>query len=368
MLSNSLRSILKSVSRSFYLSVRVLPAAVQQQVAVGYLLARAADTLADTPLLAAADRRQLLSLLRRSAAGSQDAQREFLSTLEAAQRRQPLSPDRSEAMLLQRIADCLALLQQQQPTDRMLLQRVLDQLTSGMERDLERFPPADGVVPANQVVALATRADLDDYAYFAAGCVGEFWTDLMAAHLPALSQLAEPSLRQRGIALGKALQLVNVIRDVRADLRIGRCYWPDELLRPHGLSAARLAEIAAPESSPPTISVAESAAVEAVTAELCGWSLALCQEAWPYVQAIPPTQIRLRLACIWPLLLAVDTLRALRAAGSPLLRSGPPIKISRQQVYGLLWESTGAAVRDRVLDKGRINRVFSEHAEPPGGR
>jgi len=364
-LSKSLRSILKGVSRSFYLSVRVLPAAVQEQVAVGYLLARAADTLADTPILPAAARRQLLSLLRRAAAGEDSALAQLLSALAAAQTEKPLSSG-SEAMLLQRLADCFALLQQQQPGDRLLLRRVLDQLTCGMERDLERFPCLDGAVPASQVVGLSSRDDLLEYAYFAAGCVGEFWTDLMAAHVPALAHLAEPALRRRGVALGQALQLVNVIRDVRADLQIGRCYWSADLLQPHGLSACRLAELAGMPHQP--ASASELSALNTVTRELCDFTLGLCQEAWPYVQAIPKTEIRLRLACIWPLLLAIDTLQALRTAGSPLAVSGPPIKIARRQVYGLLWESTGAAMRDRFSDGHRIDHVFLQHANRMAGK
>lgn len=362
MLSPDLRSILKGVSRSFYLSVRVLPSTVQEQVAVGYLLARAADSLADTAILPAAERRRLLGLLRLAATGERAAHSQFLSALAAAQARTPLTGDANEGLLLQRLGDCLALLGDQPAADRALLQRVLDQLTSGMERDLERFPPADGPVPPGEVVGLADRSQLDEYTYSAAGCVGEFWTDLMALHLPALSHLAGPDLRRRGISLGNALQLVNVIRDVRADLQIGRCYWPEDLLRRHQLSPARLAEIAALGPGSPSVATAEATALQAATAELCDWSLDLCRAAWPYVQAIPAAHIRVRLACIWPLLLAVDTLRALRAAGSPLLCWGPPIKISRQQVYGLLWESTGAAVRDRFLGGGRIDRVFSLHA------
>src|SRR5438034_5140168 len=44
-------AILKSVSRSFYLSLAVLPSAVRPAIALAYLLARAADTIADTRLI-----------------------------------------------------------------------------------------------------------------------------------------------------------------------------------------------------------------------------------------------------------------------------------------------------------------------------
>ena len=39
------RDILKGVSRSFYLTLRVLPAELREPIVLAYLLARAADTL-----------------------------------------------------------------------------------------------------------------------------------------------------------------------------------------------------------------------------------------------------------------------------------------------------------------------------------
>ena len=47
---NLLEGLLKGVSRSFYLTLRVLPANLRQPVGLAYLLARAADTIADTRL------------------------------------------------------------------------------------------------------------------------------------------------------------------------------------------------------------------------------------------------------------------------------------------------------------------------------
>ena len=44
-------ALLKSVSRTFYLSLAVLPAAVRPTIGLAYLFARAADTIADTRLI-----------------------------------------------------------------------------------------------------------------------------------------------------------------------------------------------------------------------------------------------------------------------------------------------------------------------------
>src|SRR5437868_14776417 len=56
-------TILRSVSRSFYLSIRFLPAQLREPIALAYLLARATDTVADTAQISGSVRTQALKLL-----------------------------------------------------------------------------------------------------------------------------------------------------------------------------------------------------------------------------------------------------------------------------------------------------------------
>src|SRR4051812_39196118 len=58
--SASMWALLRGVSRSFYLSIRLLPEGMREPVAVAYLLARATDTVADTTRIGAAQRRAQL--------------------------------------------------------------------------------------------------------------------------------------------------------------------------------------------------------------------------------------------------------------------------------------------------------------------
>src|SRR5213075_3382565 len=55
--------ILRSVSRSFYLSIRFLPAQLREPIALAYLLARTTDSVADTPEIAGAVRMKVLKVL-----------------------------------------------------------------------------------------------------------------------------------------------------------------------------------------------------------------------------------------------------------------------------------------------------------------
>ena len=67
-----LGEVLKGVSRSFYLSIRVLPSGIREPVGVAYLLARAADTIADTRALPPSQRLQSLLLFRQQVEGPAD--------------------------------------------------------------------------------------------------------------------------------------------------------------------------------------------------------------------------------------------------------------------------------------------------------
>ena len=69
-----LRQLLSAVSRSFYLSMRFLPREMRPGVAVGYLLARATDTVADTVDMDCRERLALLRMMGATVAG--DASRE----------------------------------------------------------------------------------------------------------------------------------------------------------------------------------------------------------------------------------------------------------------------------------------------------
>ena len=61
------------------------------------------------------------------------------------------------------------------------------------------------------------------------------------------------------------------------------------------------------------------------------------QAGWNYTNALPRGQVRVRLACAWPILIGVKTIQRLRAAGVLELRQG--VKISRSEVRWILLRS-----------------------------
>jgi len=101
-----LGQLLRDVSRSFYLTLRVLPKGLRVPVGLAYLLARAADTIADTQLLPPQRRLDLLLAFRAQVAGpANDTQlHEIESALTEHQK------DSSERLLLQSLVPAVRLL------------------------------------------------------------------------------------------------------------------------------------------------------------------------------------------------------------------------------------------------------------------
>lgn len=238
----------------------------------------------------------------------------------------------AEAALLDRLPDAVARLDTLTTDDRAAVRQVLATLTSGMVLDLATFPGED----AEHLAALETLADLDRYVYLVAGCVGEFWTVLHAAHRPRIARWDVPRMSSEGVRFGKALQMTNVLRDVPSDLREGRCYLPTAALSAHGLTPRDLLDAAAmPKARPLYEALLHTAAEHYET-------------AWRYAFAIPRAEWRMRLACVWPLLIGEATIAALRRHPNPLAATAP-VKISRAQVRGILARSLVAVWSNAAL-------------------
>lgn len=93
------------------------------------------------------------------------------------------------------------------------------ELIAGMRMDLRHRDYADDT-------------ELSLYTWRAAGTVGRW--------LAAMHGVRDPWSLERAAALGQAMQLTNIVRDVGEDLERGRLYIPLDRLHAHGLSRAVL--------------------------------------------------------------------------------------------------------------------------------
>lgn len=310
-----LTHLLREVSRSFYLTLRMLPGAVRTQIGFAYLLARATDTIADTEVIPPEQRLAALARLRDSLLATHPGGID-LGELSACQMRE------GEKLLLTRLDEIVRLTFEFGEEDLRCIQRVLEVITGGQMLDLERF----GYGSVKSIAALQDGEELDDYTFRVAGCVGEFWTELCLMHLRPRPRAEARSLVERGVRYGKGLQLVNILRDIPADLEKGRCYLPKDDLERLGLAPRDLLN---PENE---------AAVRPLYDQWLNLAEGHLREGWSYVLALPWRWCRLRLASSWPILIGLRTLNRLRTG--PILDPKGRIKVSRGEVRRILFLTT----------------------------
>jgi farnesyl-diphosphate farnesyltransferase len=323
-----LDDLLREVSRSFYLSLKILPPGVREPIGLAYLLARAADTVADTRVVPRAERLRHLEALRHACAGTST---DLTSLAQACAARQS---DPAERRLLERLDEALARLRALPDGDRDAVRSVLDTLTSGMIFDLTRFPGEDGA----NLASLDTLEELDHYTYLVAGCVGPFWTTLHVTHRRRLAGWDLAQMSAQGIRFGKALQMTNVLRDVPKDLRTGRCYLPARELQSLGLRPPDLLDPARTPRARPLLR------------RLIALTLEHYDVAWRYTLTIPRSEWRMRLACAWPLLIGLGTLALLARHPDPIGIT-TPIKVPRASVRTMIARSLVAVWSNAALGR-----------------
>jgi farnesyl-diphosphate farnesyltransferase len=313
-------TLLASVSRSFYLSIRLLPSRLREPVGLAYLLARASDTIADTGSVPAAERLEHLSSFSRILHGDDRA---TLSRVHA-----DIRPEHAgERTLIAELDQCIDWLNCLGTDDRAEIVRVMEKITRGQTLDLERF--SDGA--SSEVTALPTAADLDEYTYLVAGSVGEFWTALSLMHVRRYSSLPREELMPLSVRFGQGLQLVNILRDLPEDLRAGRCYLPEDELRAAGV---------APRSLP-----ANASAARVVVERWLEEAAKRLEDGRRYIRALRPA--RIRAGCFVPWYLGIKTLQLLRK--KPPLETNLRLKVSRRTVRIALFQSCVAAMTNIPL-------------------
>lgn len=324
--------LLEGVSRSFYLTLKALPQGLREPISLAYLLARTADTLADTPNIPEGEKEASLSEFNRLVQTEAEARDKAAEAALCERLRGSFvlhQEDASEARLLERLPEIFEAYHQLPARLADATRRVLAPIVRGQLLDIRRFP-VDG-----QVRALQTAAELDDYTYLVAGCVGEFWTRVSASELQEDFAGSTPldQMVEWGIRYGKGLQLVNILRDVSKDIRMGRCYFPAEELAAHGLTLEEVSR--------------DPARLIPVTASWRVRCREHLEQGLRYLEAV--RHRRVRYATALPLLLAFRTLDRLEKASPAEFLQG--IKVPRSEVATLLLKATLANFRIRSLLK-----------------
>jgi Phytoene/squalene synthetase len=148
---SSVEDLLRATSRSFYLTLRVLPGAVRPQISLAYLLARTSDTIADAQILSLEQRLEALQRFRARLCGEQPGPLKLAGVSQQEE-------TAAERVLLQRADEVISKLQTFSGPDQQLIRDVLTTIISGQELDLRRFGAA---AAQGGITALRTAAEVD---------------------------------------------------------------------------------------------------------------------------------------------------------------------------------------------------------------
>lgn len=328
-LSGEIKTILKKVSRTLYLSLNILPEPVRTSMGLGYLLCRALDTVVDTPGIPAAEKLKILSLAR--GLDKPENSEALLKKIRAL----PAQPaSQGELELLLKLGKILSIYPSLPPVERGLFSGLLHGVSSGLEMDVRAFPDGGsfktaqdlgrhsaraGGLPAAAPAAFKTAQELERYCALVGGAPGVFWARLYREAIRRSNKSVSFPSEKDAEMIGSALQMTNILKDLSDDLRLGRCYLPQEDL---DLKNMKPAELLRPSNME---------RLRDITAKWTYWALDRLDQCEAFVSAIPKTEMAMRAAVIWPVYWAMDTLE--ETAHSNLLDPADRPSVKRSRIY-----------------------------------
>ena len=310
LIGEEIDKLLETTSRSFYPTLKYLPKKIRGQIGLLYLLARVADTIADSKV---GETDALIDALRNYNDVAQGRAQNLPDLSELAK----IQPNPDEGELLRNVEKVIDALSVYDKGDQERILKCLDVIVGGQVLDLQRFGIAR---EGGNISSLNSEDELDDYAFRVAGCVGVFWTEMSLAHIIKLPKDKEELFFENGIRFGKALQMINILRDIPEDLRFGRCYIPGHRLEEYALTPNDLLD----SNNIGTFRPLYDEYLDLTSGHL--------DAAVEYIRMIPERQFRLKAASMLPVLIGQRTVTLLREGN--ILDSEEKIKVTRDEMKG----------------------------------
>lgn len=312
--------ILPGVSRTFALTIPVLPPRLAVVMTNAYLLCRIADTIEDDVGL---DNDQKSAFHARFVAvvrGDEQAE-PFASDLAPLLSARSLPAERD---LVAKSAAVIRVTHGFTSAERAALTRCVAIMCQGMP-EFQRHKTLRG---------LANVAELARYCYYVAGVVGEMCTELFCLHTPELEPHRERMMRL-AVSFGQGLQMTNILKDIWDDRQAGACWLPRSVFADGRFDLERLEELHT------------SAEFRNGLGELIGIGHAHLRNALEYTCMIPKREVGIRRFCLWAIGLAVLTLRKVHR--HPTFRSASDVKVSRRTVKATVFATNLTLMSNRAL-------------------
>ena len=226
--TRDLHAFLQKTSRTFALTIPLLPEPTRTEVGVAYLLFRIIDTFEDATDWPAPRR---IQALHEAIHLVEDDDADEAAEAAARWTEHPPLAHAGYVELLGAAPRVLGWYRALRPAARAHIGRDVARSARGMADFVGR---TDG----RGMLQLETLKDLRDYCFAVAGIVGEMLTEIFVLSAPSLASVAG-ELRARAVRFGEALQLVNILKDARPDASEGRVYLPRQVSLPEVFVLAR---------------------------------------------------------------------------------------------------------------------------------
>ena len=312
--------VLPGVSRTFALTIPVLPEQLARVMTNAYLLCRLADTIEDDVGLDSAQKSQF--------------HRRFVAVVEGREAAEPFTTDLlpllsdrvlpAERDLVANAAAVLRVTHSCAPAERAALERCVRIMCTGMP-EFQRKKSLRGLADLDELAA---------YCYHVAGVVGEMCTELFCLHSPELAGRREELMRL-AVSFGQGLQMTNILKDIWDDRQAGACWLPRAAFANGKFDLERLEELH------------ETADFQKGLDSLIGVAHAHLRNALEYTCMVPKREAGIRKFCLWAIGLAVLTLRKIHR--HPTFRSGAEVKVSRRTVKATVFATNLTLLSNRAL-------------------
>lgn len=313
------RSILPGVSRTFALTIPVLPSRLADVVANAYLLCRLADTIEDDVGLSDEQKSEFHKRFVSIVEGSEAAE-PFANELAPLLSAETLNDERVLVANTPRVIRVAAGFSE---GERAALTRCVQIMCTGMPQ-FQRSRSLDG---------LADLQALDNYCYYVAGVVGEMLTELFCFHSERI-QSQYSGMMNLAVSFGQGLQMTNILKDIWDDRKGDTCWLPrsvfGESFDLRGLDKSH-----------------DSDAFREGLFTLIGVGHAHLRNALAYTCLIPKNEVGIRRFCLWAIGLAVLTLRKIHR--NPEFTDSSQVKVSRRSVKATVVSTNLTMMSNRAL-------------------
>ena len=336
-----IKTLLKNNARTIYLSAKILPAEKRKTFAIAYLVCRIADTVADTSLIEPSKRisfiKQFPILVEKyDWQKAQETANSFLS--KAGQ-----NIYKNEAELLKNIDFCIKEFKTLKRADQKITLEVLRSVCKAMIDDLTFFPGEN----SGLIKALPNEKETLNYCDYMGGQPGVFWARL------EFGKKLKRKTAEQALKIGRALQITNILRDIEADVKIGRIYLPLNQIIKQNLMPQDLLETENYLKLYPIMLYWIKEAKDNLL------------HAKDFLKQIPRRKLFSRAAVAWPVFWSLDTLYILALAPH---KQGKNIKrkISKTNIYLTMLLSPLYCFSNTLINKiidykeSRLQRLLSD--------